>query len=145
MNFAASVNTSKSQVFVSGLVIRKDKLHKKGNKVNKLLKKKCERRQLLFIDNKNISLGMLNKSGTHLNETGTIRLVNNFCYDMNAWPDEAWIGTRNKMEKWESAIAKTVNKKFVFNVNSSNTVRPVNPTVDNSKSLSRNNSAEERA
>ena len=33
---------------------------------------------------------------------------------------------------------------MVFNVNSSNTDRPINPTVDNSKSLSRNNSAEEK-
>ena len=51
------------------------------------------------------------------------------------------MGTRNKTEKEESAIAKRVNKNFVFNVYSSNTDRPVNPTVDNNKSLSRNNSA----
>ena len=54
------------------------------------------------------------------------------------------MGTRNKMGKEESAIAKRVNKNLVFNVNSSNTDRPVNPTVDNNKSLSRNNTAEER-
>ena len=30
--------------------------------------------QLSFIDNKNITLGMLNKSGIHLNESGTTRL-----------------------------------------------------------------------
>ena len=54
------------------------------------------------------------------------------------------MGTRNKMGKEESAIAKRVNKNLVFNVNSSNTDRPVNPTVDNNISLSRNNSAEER-
>ena len=53
--------------------------------------------------------------------------------------------TRKKPEKQESAIAKKVNKNSVFNVNSSNTDRPVNPTVDSIKSLSRNNSAEERA
>ena len=50
------------------------------------------------------------------------------------------MGTRNKVE---SAIAKRVNKNLIFNVNSFNTDRPVNPTVDNGKSLSRNNSAEE--
>ena len=49
------------------------------------------------------------------------------------------MGTRNKVE---SAIAKRVNKNLIFNVNSFNTDRPVNPTVDNGKSLSRNNSAE---
>ena len=84
LNLAASIKTSKNQVFVSGLVIKKDKLNKKGNEVNTLLKNKCGIRQISFIDNKNISLGMLNKSGIHLNETGTTRLVNNFCYSMNA-------------------------------------------------------------
>ena len=55
------------------------------------------------------------------------------------------MGTRNKTEKEESAIAKRGNKNLVFNVNSSNTDRPVKPTVDNNKSLSRNSSAEEQA
>ena len=54
------------------------------------------------------------------------------------------MGTRNNTEREESAIAKRINKNFIFNVNSSNTDRPVNPTVDNKKSLKRNNSAEER-
>ena len=55
------------------------------------------------------------------------------------------MGGRNKTEKEESAISKRVNKNLVFNVNSSNTDRTVNPTVNSIKSLSRNNSAEERA
>ena len=84
LNLATSIKTSKNQVFVSGLVIRKNKLNKKGNKVNELLKNKCGTRPLSFIDNKNISLGVLNKSGIHLNDYGTTRLVNNFCYSMNA-------------------------------------------------------------
>ena len=50
----------------------------------------------------------------------------------------------NNMEEEESAIAKKVNKNLVFNVNSSNTGRPVNPTVDSIKSLRRNNSAEKK-
>ena len=52
---------------------------------------------------------------------------------------------KNKTEKEESALAKRVNKHLVFDVNNCNTDRPVNPTVDSIKSLSRNNSAEERA
>ena len=84
LNLAASIKTSKNQVFVSGLVIRKDKLNKKGNEVNELLKNEYGIRQLSFIDNKNICLGMLSKSGIHLNEYGTTRLVNNFCFSMNA-------------------------------------------------------------
>ena len=54
------------------------------------------------------------------------------------------MGARNNTEKKESATAKRVNKNLVFNVSSSNTDRPVNPTVDNNKSLSRDNSAEKR-
>ena len=81
MKLAASIKTSKNQVFVSGLVISKDK---KGNEVNELLKNKYGIRQLLFIDNKNISLGMLSKSEIHLNEYRITRLINNFCFSMNA-------------------------------------------------------------
>ena len=55
------------------------------------------------------------------------------------------MGGRNKTEKEESAIAKRVNKNLVLNVNSSNTDRTVNPTVDSIKSLSRDNSGAERA
>ena len=56
------------------------------------------------------------------------------------------MSARNNAEKEESAIAKKVNKNLVFNVNSFNTDRPVNPTVDDSnKLLSRNNPAEEKA
>ena len=110
LNLATSIKTSKNQVFVSGLVIRKDELNKKGNEVNELLKNKCGIRQLSFIDTKNISLGMLNKSGINLNEYGTTRLINNFCFSMNAWQDETCMGIRNKTEKEESAIPKRVNK-----------------------------------
>ena len=56
------VKTSKIQVFLFGLVVGRDKLNKKGNEVNELLKNKCGIRQLSLIDNKNISLVMLNKS-----------------------------------------------------------------------------------
>ena len=79
-----------------------------------------------------------------MNEYSTTRLVNNFCYSMNAWRDETCIGARNNAEKEESATARRVNKNLVFNVNSSNTDKPVNPTDDNIKPLSRNNSAEKK-
>ena len=55
------------------------------------------------------------------------------------------MGGRNITEKEEPAIAKRVGKNLVFYVNSSNTDRPVNPTVESIKSLSINNSAEESA
>ena len=86
MNLATSIKNSKNQVFVSGLGIRKNKLNKKGNEVNELLKNKCGIGQLSFIDNKNIfvRLGLLNKSGIRLDEYGTTRLFNTFCYSLNA-------------------------------------------------------------
>ena len=43
------------------------------------------------------------------------------------------MGTRNKTEKKESAITKNVNKNLVFNVNSSDTDRPVNPAVNSAE------------
>ena len=73
------MKTCKNQVFIPGLVIRKDKLNKEGNEVNELLKNKCGMRLLSFIDNKNISLGILRKNGIYLNKHGPTRLVNNFC------------------------------------------------------------------
>ena len=85
---------------------------------------------------------MFDKSGIHLNEYDDTRLVTKFCFSMNAWRDETCMGGRNKTEKEESAVAKRVNKNLVLNVNSSNTDRPVNSTVDSIKSLNRNNSAE---
>ena len=57
---------------------------KSANKNHQLLKKKCEETGLLFIDNSNITISMLNKSGIHLNDYGTTRLVNNFCFNINA-------------------------------------------------------------
>ena len=41
LNLPASVKSSKNQVFVFGLVIKKDKLNKKSNEINELLKSKC--------------------------------------------------------------------------------------------------------
>ena len=134
LNLAASVKTSKNQDFVSGLVIRNDRLNKKGNEINELLRNKCGNRQLSFIDNKNISLDMLNKSGIHLNENGTTGQSRKRRIRKRS-ENKIRNKIRNKTEKEESAIAKRVNKNLVFNVNSSNTDRPVNPTVDNNKSL----------
>ena len=110
LNLAASIKTSKDQVFVSSLVIRNDKLNKKGNEVNELLKNKCGIRQLSFIHNKNISLGMLNNSRIHLNEYGTMQLVSSFCYSMNVCREDNYVGARSNTEKEEPEIAKTEKK-----------------------------------
>jgi len=47
------------------------------------ISKKSEQKDVTFIDNDNIRGNMLNSSGLHLNEYGTTRLVNNFCYHVN--------------------------------------------------------------
>ena len=112
LNLAASVKTSKNQDFVSGLVIRNDRLNKKGNEINELLRNKCGNRQLSFIDNKNISLDMLNKSGIHLNENGTTG-QNRKRRIRKRSENKIRNKIRNKTEKEESAIAKRVNKNLV--------------------------------
>ena len=72
----------KTNVFASGLTIRNDRLNDKGKNVNSLLKRKCVKEKICFVDNTNINVGMLNNSGLHLNERGTTRLVNNFYFNL---------------------------------------------------------------
>ena len=50
------------------VTLRNEKYDRKGNKVHVILKKKCNDKNLSFIDNENINPCMLNKSGLHLNE-----------------------------------------------------------------------------
>ena len=69
-------------VYVSGLIVRNDKYDRKGKKVNVILKKKINDKNLSFINNGNINPRMLNKSELHLNEYGTTQLVKTFCYNM---------------------------------------------------------------
>ena len=82
VNLGLSVKNEKTKVYISSLVIRNDKLDKKRKKVNDFIKQQCLTKHLSFIDNENINFHMLNKSGLHLNENGTKRLVNNFCFSM---------------------------------------------------------------
>ena len=69
------------KVLISGLTVSNYNLDKRGKEVHQLLESKCLFEKLSFIDNQNINLKMLNQSGLYLNEYGTRRLVNNFCYD----------------------------------------------------------------
>ena len=62
---------------ISSIVIRKDKLNDKGRKVNDFLKIQCSELGLGYIDNNNITNDCLNKSGIHLNKTGTITSAKN--------------------------------------------------------------------
>ena len=83
VDLGLSVKNEKTMVYISSLVIRNDKLDKNEKKLMILFKlQQCLTNHLCFIDNENINLRMLNKSGLHLNENGTKRLVNNFCFSM---------------------------------------------------------------
>ena len=80
MDIATFMRTEKTNVFVSGLTVQNDRLNDKGKSVSSLLKRRCDEEKLCFVNNTNINVGMLNNSGLHLNERGTTRFVNNFCF-----------------------------------------------------------------
>ena len=80
VDLGLSVKNEKTMVYISSLIIRNDKLDKKQKEVNDFIKQQCLTNHLCFIDNENINLKMLNKSGLYLNKNGTKRLVNNFCF-----------------------------------------------------------------
>ena len=45
LSLAASIETNENHVFISGLVVRNDKLYKRGTEVNELFMGKCGTRQ----------------------------------------------------------------------------------------------------
>ena len=59
------------------MTVRNNKYDRKGKEANVILKKKCNDKNLTFVDNGNINTRMLNKSGLHLNENNSTQLVNN--------------------------------------------------------------------
>ena len=88
-NFSSYVNVSLAMFLKRFLRFRYFEPHVSQTfvslkKKKRVLENKIGIRQLPFIDNKNISLGMLNKSGVHLNEYGITRLFNKLCFSMNA-------------------------------------------------------------
>ena len=92
--------------------MRNDKYDKNGKEVNVILQKKCNDKNLSFIDNGNINPRMLNKSGLHLNEYGTTQLVNNFCYHMKKWRNKICMNN-DSWRKNNNAGSKKV-KKYLF-------------------------------
>ena len=68
VSLGLSAKNEKAMVYISSLVIRNDKLDEKGKEVNDFIKQHA---LPIFIDNENINLGMLNRSGLDLNENGT--------------------------------------------------------------------------
>ena len=68
------IRNEKTNVFVSGIAFRNDRLNDKGKSVNSLLKGRCDKEKICFVDNTNINVGMLNNSGLNLNKRGNTRL-----------------------------------------------------------------------
>ena len=68
----------KRAALVSGIVNRGDDFNAKVQKVNEFLSEKETRKNLKYIDNGNIGVGMFNRNKLHLNRFGTIQLVKNY-------------------------------------------------------------------
>ena len=60
----------KRDVLVSGIINRSDDYNAKVQKVNEFLSEIRTRKNMKYIDNGNIDLGMLNRSKLHLNRSG---------------------------------------------------------------------------
>ena len=78
--------------------------------------RKCLVEKLGFIENQKT------QSGLYLNESGTRRLVNNFCYNLIKWWDAICLD-RNTVEK--SVKTKKVNGNLNLKVSMPNTDRPI--------------------
>ena len=50
MDIEISIRNEKINVFVSGLTVRNDRLNDKGKNVNSLLKRKCDKEKICFVD-----------------------------------------------------------------------------------------------
>ena len=72
----------KKKVLISGLIIKNDNLNKIRKEIHQLLERKNLVEKISFGNNRNINLKMLDQSELSLNEYGTKRLVNNFCYNL---------------------------------------------------------------
>ena len=58
MDIAILIRDEKTNLFVSGLTVRNDRLNDKGKIVNSLLKRRCDKEKIFFIDNTNINVGV---------------------------------------------------------------------------------------
>ena len=81
MELALNMKGNENDVMVSSLIARSDDedLQQKLMQVNEILEAECQRYNLCFIDNGNISPTQhLNGGGLHLNYKGTVLLASNF-------------------------------------------------------------------
>ena len=82
VNLACDIKNKSNDVVISGLVGRSDNLNFKLQQVNDILISKCTERNLLYIDNCNITQQHLN-STMHLNHKGTCQVAINFLSYIN--------------------------------------------------------------
>ena len=68
----------KGDVLVPGIINRGDDSNAKVQKVNEFLSQIKTRKNVKYIVNENIGLGMLNRSKLHLNGFGTTQLAKNY-------------------------------------------------------------------
>ena len=74
-----NIHSDTTNVIISGITARNDKLQDKVNRVNSLLETECNKRNIGFIKNENIDPGNdLNRSKLHLSRRGTSKLAINF-------------------------------------------------------------------
>ncbi len=81
INLANTVSSQSpnTKVFISSIIHRQDNTHLNQEiyKANNLLKDLCTKKEIIFIDNDNITFSDLNNSGLHLNKPGTSKLAKN--------------------------------------------------------------------
>ena len=75
----------KRDVLVSGIIKRGDDYNAKVQKVNEFLSEIRTTKNVKYIDNENIGLGMLNRSKLYLNRFGMIQLVKNYREILKTW------------------------------------------------------------
>ena len=79
LELAVSCKSNSSNILISGVVPRRDKLNAKAAQVNSSLISEFGKRNICFISNSNINPRYhCNQSGIYLNRSGTSRLIENF-------------------------------------------------------------------
>ena len=81
LELAVSCKSDSNNCLISGIVPRLDKLNAKAAQVNGFLKNDCGKRNICFINRSNVNPRYhCNQSGTHLNKSGTNRLIENLLF-----------------------------------------------------------------
>ena len=85
IEIGSKLKSEDNQVYISGILTRRDEYNDKGNKVNNILQQRCVNLSLNYIDNSKLIIDKhLNQSGLHLNKFGTKTLTENFLKIINS-------------------------------------------------------------